>query len=567
MKQNTARNWIWQNAKTQLSGLVLLIFGNALSSVCAVSLALFAKAIIDAAESGDKTRLLASAGLLAAVILLQIGLRMGNTSLAVRVAGRLEMRCKRELFSAILQKNYAAVTAYHSGDLLMRLSADVTVVCDGVATLLPSAVSMLTRLVCAFAVIVSLDWRFGLLLMAAGTALFFGTRLFRSKIKKLHKQVQSTDGKLRAFLQEALESLLAVQVFGVQEKVARQADEHQTENYKAKIRKNRWAIFANTGFSAVFSLGFLVTLVWCGLRLLSGEITFGTLTALLQLVNQVQVPLSGLSGLFPQYYAMLASAERILEITGLPDDAERPVRAENSAALRPEAFSELQFSDVSFAYGKNQVLEHVSFSVQKNDFVVISGISGIGKSTLFKLLLGVLTPDSGEITVCTGEGAHTAGKRTRPIFAYVPQGNLLFSGTVRDNIRFIKENATDAEVEKAIRIACADRFISDLPNGLDTVLGEGGRGLSEGQMQRLAVARAVLTDAPVLLLDEATSALDEETEARLLANIRTMQNKTCIIISHKKAAFSVCEKELVIADRKITMRAKQRLSSRPCEIL
>lgn len=556
MKQNTARNWIWQNAKTQLPRLVLLILGNALASVCAVSLALFAKQIIDAAQLGDKTRLWQSALSLAAVVLLQIGLRMGNTSLAVRVAGKLEMRCKRELFSAILQKDYSAVTAYHSGDLLMRLSADVTVVCDGVATLVPSAVSMLTRLVCAFSVIVSLDWRFGLLLMAAGIVLFFGTRLFRAKIKKLHKQVQSTDGKLRAFLQEALESLLAVQVFGVQEKVARQADEHQTANYDAKIRKNRWAIFANTGFSAVFSLGFLVTLVWCGVRLLAGAITFGTLTALLQLVNQVQTPLSSLSGLFPQYYAMLASAERILEITDLPDDAESAVEAEAPAELHPNTFSDIQFSDVSFAYGKNQVLEHADFTVHKNDFVVISGISGIGKSTLFKLLLGVLTPDSGKITVRTDENTYTAGKVTRPIFAYVPQGNLLFSGTVRDNIRFIKEDATDAEVEEAMRIACADGFIHELPHGLDTVLGEGGRGLSEGQMQRLAVARAVLTDAPVLLLDEATSALDEETEARLLSNIRAMQNKTCIIISHKKAAFAVCEKELTIADRKITLYEK-----------
>lgn len=444
------------------------------------------------------------------------------------------------------------MTAYHSGDLLMRLSADVTVVCDGVATLVPSAVSMITRLVCAFSVIVSLDWRFGLLIIAAGAVFFCGARLFRSKIKKLHKQVQSTDGRLRAFLQEALESLLAVQVFGVQEKVARQADAYQTENYTAKLRKNRWAIFANTGFSAAFSLGFLVTLVWCGAQLLTGAITFGTLTALLQLVNQVQAPLSSLSGLFPQYYAMLASAERVLEILELPNDTDSETEAQAPISKNAE-FRELHFSDVSFAYGKNQVLTHANFTVQKNDFVVISGISGIGKSTLFKLLLGVLTPDGGKITVCTSENAYVAGKATRPLFAYVPQGNLLFSGTVRDNIRFIKEDATDAEITEAIRIACADAFIRELPDGLDTMLGEGGRGLSEGQMQRLAVARAVLTDAPVLLLDEATSALDEETEAQLLSNIRALQNKTCIIISHKKAAFAVCEKELTIADRHVTL--------------
>ncbi len=188
------------------------------------------------------------------------------------------------------------------------------------------------------------------------------------------------------------------------------------------------------------------------------------------------------------------------------------------------------------------------FEIRKNDFVVISGISGIGKSTLFKLLLGVLTPDGGEIRVTAGGRTYPADKNTRGLFAYVPQGNLLFSGTVRDNIRFIKEDATEEEVLRAAKIACADTFIEELPAGLDTLLGEGGSGLSEGQMQRIAVARAILTDAPVLLLDEATSALDEETEARLLSNIRALENKTCLIISHKKAAYAVCTRELTVKD-------------------
>lgn len=551
MKQDSARKWIGQLAKAELPKMVLLVFGNALSSVCAVSLALLAKQIIDAAQFGDRDRLWKAAAVLLCVVLLQLLLRVLNNSLAVRVSGRLDMRCKQELFSAILKKDYSAVTAHHSGDLMTRLTADVTVVCDGVTTLLPSAVSMVTRLLFAFIVIVSLDARFALLLAAVGIALFLAARLFRGKIKKLHKRVQASDGRLRAFLQEAIESLLAVQVFGVQEKVARQANAHQAENYDAKLQKNRWSILANTGFSAAFSFGFLITLVWCGIGLLDGSITFGTLTALLQLVNQVQVPLSGLSGLFPTYYAMLASAERILEIEQLPDDAQTDAA---ESMLRPECFEGVRFADVSFAYGRNRVLEHADFEIRKNDFVVISGISGIGKSTLFKLLLGVLTPDSGEITVTADGKVYTAGKCTRPAFAYVPQGNLLFSGTVRDNIRFIKEDATDAEIDAAVRIACADSFIAALPDGLETQLGEGGRGLSEGQIQRLAVARAVLTDAPVLLLDEATSALDEDTERRLLENIRAMQNKTCIIISHKKAAFAICDRELTIADKCVRMK-------------
>lgn len=543
MKQNTARKWIWQTAKPQLPLLVLLIFGNALSSVCAVSVALFSKWIVDAAQNGDLDRLLKTGFGLLAIVILQIALRILDNSLSVRISGRLEMACKRRLFSAILQKEYSAVTGYHSGELMTRLTSDITVVTDNATVLLPTATAMVTRLVFAFAVIVSLDLRFALLLLAVGVLLFVSTRVFRGKIKKLHKAVQASDGRLRAFLQESIESLLAVQVFGVQGKVTREADVRQSENFDAKIRRNRWSIAANAGFLAVFSFGTLFTLLWCGWRLAAGAITFGTLTALLQLVNQVQAPLTNLSGLMPKYYSMLSSAERLLEIEGLPDEAQTGIKT-----IPTKDFESARFRGVSFAYGQNEVFTDADFEIRKNDFVMISGISGIGKSTLFKLLLGVLTPDGGEITVTAGGRTYPADKNTRGLFAYVPQGNLLFSGTVRDNIRFIKEDATDEEVLRAAKIACADTFIDELPAGLDTLLGEGGSGLSEGQMQRIAVARAILTDAPVLLLDEATSALDEETEARLLSNIRALQNKTCLIISHKKAAYAVCTRELTVKD-------------------
>ena len=552
MKQNTARKWIWQTAKPQLPLLVLLILGNALSSVCAVSVALFSKRIVDAAQNGDLDRLLRTGLGLLAIVILQIALRILDNSLSVRISGKLEMACKRRLFSAILQKAYSAVTAYHSGELMTRLTSDITVVTDNATILLPTATAMVTRLVFAFAVIVSLDVRFALLLLAAGILLFVCTRAFRGKIKQLHKTVQASDGRLRAFLQESIESLLAVQVFGVQDKVTREADVRQTENFDAKIRRNRWSIAANAGFLAVFSFGTLFTLVWCGWRLAAGAITFGTLTALLQLVNQVQTPLTNLSGLMPKYYSMLSSAERLLEIEALPDDDAQA----DETAVPAQGFEAARFQGVSFAYGQNEVFTDADFEIRKNDFVVISGISGIGKSTLFKLLLGVLTPDGGEIRVTAGGRTYPADKNTRGLFAYVPQGNLLFSGTVRDNIRFIKEDATEEEVLRAAKIACADTFIEELPAGLDTLLGEGGSGLSEGQMQRIAVARAILTDAPVLLLDEATSALDEETEARLLSNIRALENKTCLIISHKKAAYAVCTRELTVKDGTVRDAAK-----------
>ena len=549
MKREDARKWIWKSAAKVRGLLVLSVLGSAVDSVCAVSLSLCAKYVIDAAERGDMAALVRAGVAAAAVILLHLALHMLNKDLQVRIAGRLEMRLKNTAFGTLLEKAYSAVSDHHSGELMTRLTADVTVVSDNFATLLPSVAAMLARLVCAFAVITALDYRFACVLAAAGLVLFLCTRLFRGKIKKMHRAVQESDGRLRSFLQEALENLLAVQVFGAYDRTNAEAQARGEENYTAKLKRNRWSILANTGFSAVFSGGFLFALLWSGVRLCTGSITFGTLTALLQLVNQVQMPVSNLSGIMPKYYAMLASAERLMELSSLPDDTALNPPCEKQALW--DSFTGLHLRDVSFSYGRNPVLQDVQLSLPRGEFAVLSGISGIGKSTLFKLLLGVLKPDAGKVEIETAAGALSADKTTRALFSYVPQGNLLFSGTVRENLCFVKADATEEEIDRAVRVSCADEFLRELPEGLDTRLGEGGRGLSEGQMQRLAVARAVLTDAPVLLLDEATSALDAQTERRLLQNLKALPGKTCLLISHKTAAFDVCDRVLELREGRV----------------
>ena len=549
MKREDARKWIWKSAAKVRGLLVLSVLGSAVDSVCAVSLSLCAKYVKDAAQRGDMAALVRAGAAAAAVILLHLALRMLNKDLQVRIAGRFEMRLKNTAFGTLLEKAYSVVSDHHSGELMTRLTADVTVVSDNFATLLPSVAAMLARLVCAFAVITALDYRFACVLAAAGLILFLCTRLFRGKIKKMHRAVQESDGRLRSFLQEALENLLAVQVFGAYDRTNAEAQDRGEENYEAKLKRNRWSIFANTGFSAVFSGGFLFALLWSGVRLCTGSITFGTLTALLQLVNQVQMPVSNLSGIMPKYYAMLASAERLMELSSLPDDTALNPPCEKQALW--DSFTGLHLRDVSFSYGRNPVLKDVQLSLSRGEFAVLSGISGIGKSTLFKLLLGVLKPDAGAVEIETAAGALSADKTTRALFSYVPQGNLLFSGTVRENLCFVKADATEEEIDRAVRVSCADEFLRELPEGLDTRLGEGGRGLSEGQMQRLAVARAVLTDAPVLLLDEATSALDAQTERRLLQNLKALPGKTCLLISHKTAAFDVCDRVLELREGRV----------------
>ncbi len=553
MDNTKALNWIWANSKKEMPGLVSLVLCDALYSACSVSMAVFAKLIIDRAQAGSVQGLIKYAVMLLCVIVFQIILKLSSKAIEVRVSGRLEIKYKTSLFSNILEKDYLKISRYHSGELMTRLTSDVNVISQAVVSIVPGVVSTVTRLVCAFAVLFFLDKTFAAVFLAAGILLFVFTRIFRGSMKKLHREVQETDGRARSFMQETVESLLVVKIFGVGKKMKKESENLQLDNYKAKIRKNRWSIFANLGFSAAFSLGYLLALVWSAARLCTGGITFGTLTAVMQLVNQVQTPFTALSAAVPQYYSMLASADRIIEIENLECGETKNDGGIDVKKLYNELES-INFENVCFGYGRDSVIENGSFEIEKNDFIVISGISGIGKSTLLKLLLGVIPPDSGKIYLRSGGSEYPADRFTRPLFAYVPQGNMLFSGTVRDNIKFVNENATDEEVMRAARISCADEFIDELPDKLDTVLLEGGKGLSEGQIQRLAIARAVLTYAPVLLLDEATSALDEATEKRLLDNIKALKEKTCIIISHKSAAYEICGKEIKIEDKSIKIR-------------
>lgn len=553
MKDTSALNRIWKSSRSELPGMVLLVIVNALHSACTVSLAVFAKLIIDSAVRRNQQDLIKYALILLIVIVLQIALRLGSKALEVRVSGRLEMKYKTDLFSNILKKDYLKISEFHSGELMTRLTSDVNVVSQAVTTIVPTIAATVTRLICAFAVLFYLDKWFALIFLAAGLVLFVFTRLFRGAMKKLHRRVQETDGEVRSFMQEAIESLLVVKIFGIGSKMRKKSEELQKENFDAKIKKNRWSIFANLGFSAAFSFGYLFGLVWSGLKLCAGSITFGTLTAIMQLIGQVQVPFTSLSGIVPQYYSMIASAERILEITDMQQSKAVNDKNINTADIY-NGMQSIRFKDVSFSYDRDTVIENASFDINKNDFVMISGISGIGKSTLFKLLVGVLPADSGKISIITDGGELSVDKYTRPLFAYVPQGNMLFSGTIRDNLKLVNSEATDDEIMLAAKISCADSFINELPQGLDTVLLENGHGLSEGQVQRLAIARAILTDAPILLLDEATSALDEENEKRLLENIKELKDKTCIIISHKNAAYEICNRELRIEDKKISIR-------------
>lgn len=549
MKDKTTLKWLYSHSKPQLLSIVILAILRCSLTVLGVVFALTSRVVIDAAVAKNFDGLIAAAIELLTIIVAQIAIRLIGQSMEARIGARLRLRFRNNIFSALLKKDYQAATAYHTGDLMTRINHDVSVISSGILSLVPSVLALLVGLVYALYSLTRLDPNFAFIFLVGGIILLIVINAFRKVLKSTHKRVQETEAKVRSFFQESLGSLLMIKVFGIEEKISQAAADLQEDNFKAQMVRRNLTIFSTSGLSMIFSIGSLYALVWSSYRLFLETITFGTLTAILQLVNQIQSPFASLSGVVPQYYSILASSERIIEVCDLPDEGEdqAPLDARTAYAH----LQALCFENLSFGYGRDIVLENASLTIEKGDFAVIAGISGIGKSTLIKLLLGVLTPQGGRIYLRLQNKELNVGKFSRPLFSYVPQGNLLLSGTIREAVSMVRPNATDEEIMAAAEISCAADFIKNLPEGLDTYVGEKGLGLSEGQVQRLAVCRAILSDAPIILLDEATSALDEATEEKLLQNIRSLKDKTCVIISHKHAAMSICNKHIYIENKKI----------------
>lgn len=539
---SAARKWLFRHTRGQRGALAVIIAGNALFAAAGTAFALFCRGVIDSAVSGDKPGILKYALLLAGVVLLQLILRLVCNSLSERVTARCEMDMRSGILSKLLSAESGAVGGYHSGELLNRMFSDAGICAAAISDLVPSAVNLVTQLVCAAVLMIVLEPWFALLFTAAGAVLFGVTRLMRGRLKGLHKQVQAREGDVRSFLQEALESLPVIKVFRAGSRVERRNSDNQQAHYDIRMKRRTFGILAGAGFGLVFQAGYVLALVWGAFGIFSGSMTYGTLTAVLQLVNQIQSPFAGLSSLFPQYYAAAASAERIMELESLPQ--EKPAEK----TLSYSGFRELRVSGLNFSYGRNDVITRADFTLEKGSVTALTGISGGGKSTLFMLLLGVYQPQGGKIEFIGADGAYAPGQSVRNMLAYVPQGNCLFSGTIRENISFLSESPDDDRIMQAAQAACAAEFIRALPEGLDARIGEGGAGLSEGQAQRIAVARALYSGAGFLLLDEATSALDEQTESRLLENIAAMDEKTVLIVTHRPAALKICGQKLTLKD-------------------
>ena len=538
--------WMFTVCKKQFPMMILLVVLNAIYGISSVFFAKFSKSIIDGAtQAKDFNIVIKFALCMLFLVAFQMILNITKNSLSERCSARLEM-----ILDLVIKKDYQCVTSYHTGDLQNRMFNDVTLVANGFTTIIPESAYFGAKLLSSLIYLIVIDKIFALIFVIGGFTIFFITRILRKTLKKLHKKVQETEGKTRSFIQEILTNLLVIKAFAVDEKVNETTDELQNDNFKARMTKRNFSICANVGLGSIFSIGTVFAIAFGAYGILFKAMTYGTVTAIIQLVNQVQSPFVSLSGIMPKYYNTIASAERLMELDDLPDEEEiNKNEIDKDAVYR--ALKSIEFENITFSFDRDFILDNTSLSINKGDFVAIMGISGIGKSTLLKLLLGVFNVNSGSIYLNTDNSKIFIDKNTRKLFSYVPQGNMLISGTIKDNITFINPSATDDEIAKAIEISCAKQFIDELPLGIETVIGEKGMGLSEGQIQRLAIARSLLANSPVLLLDEATSALDEQTEKQFLTNLKTLDNITCLIVSHKKAALDICNKSIKIKNGKI----------------
>ena len=555
---DNAKAWLKKQTRPYRAAILFLTFLNVLCTGLSLVFAYLVRYLINSATDGSKEKLLLFAFVLLSVLLIRILLNTLTGFLAERLRARIVTDLRKRVFAQILRSNYADLQSYHSGDLLNRLTTDIQEVATNSVGLLPAAVGMLVQCLGAIVALVTIDPLFTCIYVVCGAIFGLISAFFRKQIKKRQKEVLQADGNSRAFMQESVSSAMTVKAYGAEDKTTQKAETLGEIYYKKRMKRNAINVTMNGVFSLLGNFGLIFAVVWCSVSVLNGNTDYGSILSVILLLQQLQHPFSAFSSVVPAYYARLTSGERLSEIEELPKEPLE--RTENTQTIYAQA-KEIVVDNLSFTYGRKDIFSGANASIQKGEIVCLTGNSGAGKSTLFKLLLDVYKPSGGALFLTgefeTGEKLPLTAKE-RGLFAYVPQGNFLFSGTIYENLTFFMEETektdVDAKIKRALEVACAE-FVYELPQGLQTLLTESGGGLSEGQTQRLAVARAILCNCPILLLDEATSALDSETEKQMLENIRALTNVTCLIVTHRPAALAIANRVLTVDKGKIEEKA------------
>lgn len=453
---------------------------------------------------------------------------------------KAQNQMQRQLLDRMLRAEWHGKESRHSGDVLNRLETDVNVVVDFLAETIPNTLSVLALFIGAFWYLFSMDAMLAIVTIAIIPLFILLSKLYVRQMRNLTRTVRNSDSKVQSVLQETIQNRMLIKTLESGDAMVGKLAGTQQELRQNVVRKTTFSVFSNLILNVGFAAGYLVAFLWAAIRLSQHTLTFGGMTAFLQLVNKIQGPARNLTKLVPAFVSVLTAAERLMELEEDPME-------EQGDSIPMKAPCGIRFDNVSYAYDNEEQLtiNNLSFDFKPGSCTALLGETGAGKTTIVRMILALLKPKSGAITIYNNKVEEQLSPLLRCNLVYVPQGNTLMSGTIRDNLLLGKPDATEKEMKEALKKSCAE-FVMQLPDGIDTICTEKGGGLSEGQAQRIAIARALLRNRPIMIFDESTSALDPETERQLLANILSKKDKTIIFVTHRPAVVEYCDHTLKI---------------------
>ena len=530
--------WILSHAKPVIPFLIFTTVISSASSLISVYNTLISKSLIDNAIGGNTSQVIKYLIIMISITLGMMLLNPITSLLSTHASTKLNQNIQNKMFEHIEYSSWLEQSKFHSVSLLTRITSDVATISSTLLSTIPNIISILVTLLASFSTLIYLAPSIAIIAIFIGPFLVLVSRYFSKKLKDLYKKAQEEDVKYRAFIQESVQNIMIVKTFCMEKINMDRLIQIQNNKYNIAMKNTKLSAMTGLAMSLCSNLAYFTIFCWGALNISTGVTTYGTFTAMLQLYGKVQSPFSSLASMFPGLISTIAAAERLMELEEIP--LEKSSEKEVIDFINPE----ITFEDVSFEYKKGiKIINDINLTIPYGETIAFVGPSGEGKTTLIRLILALINPSSGKVYLKENNKKDSFNRDYRNLISYVPQGNTLFSGTIEDNLRYGNFEATEEEIYEALKNACALDFVNELENGIETVIGEKATGISEGQAQRLAIARSFLRKKPILILDEATSALDPETEVSVLKSVKSLPHKpTCIIITHRPSALNICHR-------------------------
>lgn len=547
--------WILNYSKRYKKAIAFYVFLGVFGTVFSLVAAVASQQLIDIVTGRQAHRMLPMAVVMVSMALFSLIFSSCISRVSLKITIDIQNDIQKDIFEKIEDASWLALSKYHSGDILNRFGNDVGTVANNAITWFPSLVVNVFNFVATFCVIFYYDKIMALISLITAPVLLLSSQMLMKRMRNYSKKVRVLNSEMMAFEQETFYNMNTIKAFGITKKYTSELTGWQKKYKDYSLDYNLFSIKTNIFLSVIAMIAQYLAFGWGVYRLWTGAVTYGEMTLFLSQGKKLSTAFNSMVSFLPTALNSSVAAGRVMELVELPREIHHEKESKTMAKYQSEGLA-VRMKNVFFSYEESkEVLVQSDFLAKPNEIVAIVGPSGEGKTTMLRMILGLIFPEKGMAVIEDRNGNEVAlNADTRQFFSYVPQGNTLFSGTIAENLRMVKENASEEEIITALKIACAWEFVSKLEKGINDTLGEQGRGISEGQAQRIAIARAVLRDAPILLLDEATSALDVETERRVLRNIiERRPNKTCIVATHRPSVLSMCQRVYRVMDKKVTV--------------